>query len=291
MHRRNRRFHPAFTLIELLVVVAIIALLIGVLVPALSRGREAARLATSMANMRQITIAAVNYSHHHNDNWPVVPLERLDTTGDGPPKYVTGEEAGDIAFNSWGFGGKTNHVYWTTMTPINNVPIERRPLNPWVYPDLDFAKLGGFGRKGNQIRNIELEIFRCPSDKASYQRGFWAKDPSPSVEISSYDDCGTSYHMNVKWWFEFAESIPDTMDRWRKTKPMFRRGGLGGPSKFVWLYDQTMDVLTHHTNEISREGHHGGFNRSKAAFMDGHVTYLTVDPGKAVTDDYWLLLE
>lgn len=279
-----------FTVVELLVVVAVIAVLVGVLMPALARGREAARLSVSMSNMRQITTAAVNYSHHHNDNWPVVPLDYASPGPDGEPVYTPGEEIGSIAFNSWRFGGKTNSAYWTTTMKINHVPVERRPLNPWVYPDMDFAKIGGQGKTGKQKKDVELEVFRCPSDKVSYQRGFWANDPQPSVDISSYDDCGTSYHMNIKWWFAMADRVPNTMDRWAKTRHMFRRGGLGGPSKFVWLYDQTMDVVTHH-DAVSREGVHGGLNRAKAAYMDGHVTYLTVEPGRENTNDYWLLLE
>lgn len=52
----------AFTLIELLVVVAIIALLIGVLIPALSRARETSRMAVCGSNVRQIALANTGYA-------------------------------------------------------------------------------------------------------------------------------------------------------------------------------------------------------------------------------------
>ncbi len=52
----------AFTLIELLVVVAIIALLIAVLLPSLSRARAQAKLAVCASNMRQVGLAVHLYA-------------------------------------------------------------------------------------------------------------------------------------------------------------------------------------------------------------------------------------
>jgi prepilin-type N-terminal cleavage/methylation domain-containing protein len=69
MKRRN-----AFTIIELLVVVSIIALLIGILLPAIGKARERAHLATSQSNLRQLSLAHHTYGSDWNDNqWSTLP--------------------------------------------------------------------------------------------------------------------------------------------------------------------------------------------------------------------------
>src|SRR5579862_8498014 len=56
------RSHEGFTLIELLVVISIIALLVGLLLPAIGAARKSARTAVCMSNLRQYGVGLANYA-------------------------------------------------------------------------------------------------------------------------------------------------------------------------------------------------------------------------------------
>jgi prepilin-type N-terminal cleavage/methylation domain-containing protein len=67
----------AFTIIELLVVVSIIALLVGILLPAIGRARDTARTSISMTNLRNFAVAHETYSSEWGEKQLTLSREDL----------------------------------------------------------------------------------------------------------------------------------------------------------------------------------------------------------------------
>ncbi|MDB5319732.1 MAG: hypothetical protein JWN40_1363 [Phycisphaerales bacterium] len=69
--RKNLNRRSGFTLVELLVVIGIIALLIAILLPALSRARENAKNAQCLSNLRQLGTVYQFYANDYKDQIPI----------------------------------------------------------------------------------------------------------------------------------------------------------------------------------------------------------------------------
>jgi len=76
----NKPTHRArgFSLIEILAVIAIVALLLGILLPVLSHAADSGRSAACKSNLRQLTLAAQLYAQTYNVYPPAVRYENTD---------------------------------------------------------------------------------------------------------------------------------------------------------------------------------------------------------------------
>lgn len=76
-----KRKEKTFTLIELLVVIAIIAILAGLLMPALAKARDKARQINCMNNIKQIVLSCKMYAQDWDDMYPIgCKLSEITTT-------------------------------------------------------------------------------------------------------------------------------------------------------------------------------------------------------------------
>jgi prepilin-type N-terminal cleavage/methylation domain-containing protein len=181
----------AFTLVELLVVIGIIAVLIGILFPALRRARESAQRVQCLSNMRQIAGAIIAFANDHNGKMPSAatwtPLKIDPVTGEF--KTLTSDTDPQRTFSpDW--------ISW------QRVKDEFSPgtLNTCAHLNITYSAvsryLGGklietFTVDDDNAANRALDaIYRCPSDELSTRLSH--ADPS-------HGSYRYSYTMNVAY--------------------------------------------------------------------------------------------
>jgi prepilin-type N-terminal cleavage/methylation domain-containing protein len=127
-----------FTIVELLVVVSIIALLVGILLPAVGKARDNAKVTLSKANLRQLGVAHATYASEWNDRQVTLVVDNFASYGDDPSDANDGYEGAvgephPPIFAGFGQNGVA-WAYWfgSGSSPDNLMPVNfEGPFNHW----------------------------------------------------------------------------------------------------------------------------------------------------------------
>ncbi|MHC4997071.1 MAG: type II secretion system protein [Planctomycetota bacterium] len=159
--RLARRGTGGFTLIELLVVISIIALLVGILLPALGAARNSAKRVACLSNLRQVGVMNATYGADHDDF--IVPIAQ--------------------AFN------------FQLNTRLTGTPIPGR-FNVFWFEVLALEQLGEKRQPDNTRSKFFNETFTCPSflDNSALltdPRYSWRTGYGMNRYLRGYPDTGT----------------------------------------------------------------------------------------------------
>lgn len=263
----------AFTMIELVMVLVIFTLLAHLMLPVMKQRWNADGLSQSLNNVRQILQATGQY--------------RL-ASADRVPMRACGYSGGQITggWDSWNFAGKNNSQFW--IGSAFDESAYGRFLNPFLQAEVA-AVPAGYVNTGSgstwtfndgtptfaQRESFQVPVCKSPGDLATRQRQW----PNPTAGISAYDDVGTSYFLNMRWWTSPGSPPANFTARYNAGTQAINttvRGpfGIRPTNDFVWIHDQTADVVSNLNGIV--QGEFGGRNMSVAGYLDGRCAYLQI---------------
>lgn len=256
----------AFTLIELLVVISIVALLISILLPALSAARNEGLKTKCLANLYEIIKATTMYFDDQEDR-KLLPWYQL------PPHKKTATTEYSVGLRTpWVFGGfkAPNPIQVDGQQPDSSVyPARVRPLNKYVDATAT-------------AEDSVIPLYKCPADR-SYTTSIIGEPVAGSFSepLASWQANGSSYTLNTRFMQGYAGGSGDfSLDNLDEYAVRIARHMIGGDaSRFaIWVeqgfYSATYRATPKRPNLAGpqRFGWHRKFSAWTLGFLDGHVT-------------------
>lgn len=251
----------AFTLIELLVVISVIAILVGLLLPALSSARRAAQLVKCTANVRQLATANYVYANDYNGAIPMgISNQFRPDMGAAPPTFIQ--------------RARWDRDFIAPLIIDTNIQFNAAGFDEW-----------------REIKASGNTVFTCPTATDRLDPG-----GNPIVNTNPINDTQWGYAMNntlSESEADVAAGMGPIRDRFRNLYRVKAASAAAMMIESVFIAEDSTRMASGTTLQTFTRAAETHQDRANIGYADGHAATISPDelpavPGDVNWQDFWL---